>query len=67
MFLHLSNKTTTKTKNLENMTKQVKFIKVDGITVAQLYVNGRLYTEIDLYSGYSKSEAIKDLMLIGTN
>ena len=49
------------------MTKQVKFIKVDGITVAQLYVNGRLYTEIDLHSGYSKSEATKDLMSIGTN
>jgi hypothetical protein len=46
------------------MTKQVKFIQVDGITVAQLYVNGRLYTEVDLHSGYTKAEATKDLMSI---
>ena len=44
--------------------KKVKFIKVDGITVAQLYVNGVFYTEIDLYSGYSKQQAKKDLLSI---
>lgn len=49
------------------MKKQVKFIKVDGITVAQLYVDGRFYTEIDLHSGYSKPEARKGLMSIKTN
>lgn len=49
------------------MTKQVKFIKVDGITVAQLHVNGKLYTEVDLHSGYSKAEATKDLMSIMVN
>lgn len=46
------------------MTKQVKFKKVDGITVAQLWINGRYYTEIDLHSGYTRSQATKDLMSI---
>jgi hypothetical protein len=44
--------------------KKVKFIKVDGVTVAQLYVNGVFYTEIDLYSGYTRKQAQKDLLSI---
>ena len=44
--------------------KKIKFIKVDGITVAQLFINGQFYTEIDLHSGYSKNEAKKDLLSI---
>ena len=47
--------------------KQIKVIKVDGITVVQLWVNGRLYTEVDLYNGYSKKEAISDLLTLETN
>ena len=46
------------------MNKQVKFIKVDGVTVAQLYINGKFHTEIDLYTGYSREQAKRDLLSI---
>jgi len=47
--------------------KQIKVIKVDGVTVVQLWVNGRLYTEVDLYSQYTKKQAISDLLSLPIN
>lgn len=45
-----------------NAIKSIKIVKVDGITVVQLFVNGNFKTEVDVTSQYSKKQAIEDLM-----
>jgi hypothetical protein len=44
--------------------KQIKTTKVEGVTVVQLFVNGIWKNEVELFSQFSKKDAIAFLMSI---